>query len=144
MDPSPEGTGHDNFLSYGSSKNQKNKTGPYKIDISSTHIWLYVRKDLPDSILRGCNYPLQGIQFLQINAQYPSRLTKLIMFKCFLGRLKPCDGALAPKNIDTFYIQRIYLLLIESSLCSSLDPLFHSDSIINRVNAEEMNAFSYY
>ena len=34
------------------------------------------------------------------------------------------------KNIETFYIQRIYLLLIESSLCSSLDPLFHSDSII--------------
>ena len=73
---------------------------------------------------------MQVILFLQVNAQYPSRLTKLIMFKCFLGSLKPCDGALAPKNIDTFYIQRIYLLLIESSLCSSLDPLFHSDSII--------------
>jgi hypothetical protein len=34
-------------------------------------------------------------------------------------------------NIEIFYIRRIYLLLIESSLCSSLDPLFHSDSIIH-------------
>jgi hypothetical protein len=34
------------------------------------------------------------------------------------------------KNIEAFYIQRFYMLLIESSLCSSLDPLFHSDSII--------------
>lgn len=31
-----------------------------------------------------------------------------------------------------FYIQSIYLLLIKYSLCSSLDPLFHSDSIIDR------------
>lgn len=91
-------------------------------------------------------YTFQGIQFLQVNAQYPSRRTKLIMIKCFLGRLRPCDSPLSQKYIKIFYTQRIYLLLIESSLCSSLDPLFHSDSIIikNRVDAEEMNAFSYY
>ena len=38
----------------------------------------YVRKKLPDSILRSCNYTFQGISFLQVNAQYPSRRTKLI------------------------------------------------------------------
>lgn len=90
----------------------------------------YVRKKLPDSILRSCNYTFQGIPFLQVNAQYPSRHTKLIVIKCFLGRLRPCDSPLSQKYIEIFYIQRIYLLLIESSLCSSLDPLFHSDSII--------------
>ncbi len=36
------------------------------------------------------------------------------------------------------------MLLIESNLCSSLDPLFHSDSILNQVDAEEMAAFLYY
>ena len=30
-----------------------------------------------------------------------------------------------------------------ASICS-LDPLFHSDSIIDQVNAEEMDAFQYY
>lgn len=47
-------------------------------------------------------------------------------------------------KIFIFRAQRIYLLLIESSRYSSLDPLFHSDSIINRIDAEEMNAFPYY
>lgn len=53
---------------------------------------LYVR--LPASILRSCNGSLQGIPFLQENAQYPSRLTKLIMIKSFLGRLSPLDSPL--------------------------------------------------
>ena len=40
--------------------------------------------------------------------------------------------------------EKVYLLLIKSSLRFSLDPLFHSDNIIDQVNAEEMNAFPYY
>lgn len=74
-----------------------------------------VRKKLPDSILRSCSYTFQGIPFLQVNAQYPSRRTKLIVIKCFLGRLRPCDSPLSKKYIEIFYIlyiQRIYLLLI--------------------------------
>lgn len=66
------------------------------------------------------------------------------MIKCFLGRLMPCDWSVSPQSLESSYIQRIYLLLIYSSLSSSLDPLFHSDSIIDRVDAEEMNAFPYY
>lgn len=47
------------------------------------HIYelFYVRIDLLDSIFQSYNYPLQRIKFLQINAQDPSRLTKLIMIK---------------------------------------------------------------
>lgn len=40
-------------------------------------------------------------------------------------------GVYPPPQTSLFsYIQSIYLLLIKYSLCSSLDPLFHSDSII--------------
>jgi hypothetical protein len=50
------------------------------------------------------------------------------------------------KKIETFYIQRIYLLLIDTSLCSSLDPLFHSDSIIHHKSSQRKinDAFPYY
>ena len=78
---------------------------------------LYVK--LPDSVLRSFNYQLQGIRFLQVYAPYPSRLTKLIMIKSFLGRLSPCDSPLSKKKkkkdraeIFLFRVQRIYLLLI--------------------------------
>ena len=107
MDPSPEGTGHDNFSSSGSSTNQTNQLDPDKKSISYLDPSLYkindgfnVRKNLADSVFKSYNYPLQGIQFLQINAQYPSRLTKLIMFKCFLGRLRPSNWYLSPKCLE--------------------------------------------
>jgi hypothetical protein len=97
-------------------------------------ISLSVRKDLIDYIFQSYNHPLQRIQILQlqVNAQYPSRLTNWIRIKCLLGRLMPCDWCLSPKYLESSYIQRIYLLLIEYSLRSSLDPFFHSDSMIER------------
>ena len=49
-------------------------------------------------------YTFQGIPFLQVNAQYPSGRTKLIMIKRFLGRLRPCDSPLSQnKNISRFF-----------------------------------------
>lgn len=110
--------------------------------------WFDTIKNWLDSFFffyfKSWNHPSQGIRFLQINAHYPSRPTRVIITKCLLGRLRPFNWPLSPKNIETFYIQRICLLLIEFSLSHSLDPLFHSDSIINRFNAEEMDAFPYY
>ncbi|KAL1081388.1 hypothetical protein V6Z11_D09G061300 [Gossypium hirsutum] len=47
-----------------------------------------------------------------VNAQYLSRCAKLIVIKCFMGRLKPCDSPLSQNYIEIFYTQRIYLLLI--------------------------------
>ena len=41
---------------------------------------------------------MQVILFLQVNAQYPSRLTKLTTIKRFLGRFRPCDCLFFPKN----------------------------------------------
>lgn len=83
---------------------------------------------------------------LQVNTQHPNRLTKLIMIKCFLGRLKPLDFCLYPSIVVYFLYakERVYLLLTKCSLYSSLDPLFHSDNVLNLINAKEMNAFPYY
>jgi hypothetical protein len=41
------------------------------------------------SNFKSWNHPSQRIQFLQINAHYPSRPTRVIITKCLLGRLRP-------------------------------------------------------
>lgn len=79
------------------------QTDTYKKNLYVIHTYMtdsicknpYGRKKLPDAILRSCNYTFQGIPILQVNAQYPSRRTKLIVIKCFLGRLRPCDSPLS-------------------------------------------------
>ena len=78
-----------------------------------THICMVLRKKK----LTAFSFPeLQlpiGIQFLQVNAQYPSRLTKLIMIKCFLGRLKLCNWYLSQNIWRLFtYNTKGYLLLV--------------------------------
>jgi len=81
----------------------------YKINLYVIHTYMNdsicknVRKKSLDSILRSCNYTFQGIPFLQVNAQYPSKRTKLIVIKCFMGRLRPCDSPLSQKYIEITY-----------------------------------------
>ena len=114
----------------------------------------FVRTNFLDIPFQSCNFPWEGIPLFKINAQYPSRPTELIRIKCFLGRLIPCVWCLSPKwrfqlyikyiNIYIFTWRRVYLLLIQSSLYCSLGPPFHSDSIMDQVDAQEMNAFEYY
>ncbi|KAJ6797571.1 cytochrome b6 [Iris pallida] len=40
------------------------------------------------------------MQFLQVNAQFPSRLINLIIIKCFLDCLMSFDWCLSPKHLN--------------------------------------------
>jgi hypothetical protein len=74
-----------------------------------------VRTYLLNPTFRSCNYTWKEILLLQINAQHPSRLTKLIMLKCFLGRLIPCNWCLSPSILDilTFYKIENYIFILQ-------------------------------
>jgi len=88
----------------------------------------HTSRQIPDSI-----FPKVATKRIQLNAQYPSGLINWIMIRGFLDRLMPCDWCFSSQYYLEFsYIQRIYLLLRKSSLCSSLDPGFHSDSILDQ------------
>lgn len=69
------------------------------------------------------------------------------MIKCFLDRLIPYEFILNLKYyIEIFQIKNTKDLLVTNEVYPLLfiRSCIHSDSIINRVDAEEMNAFTYY
>ena len=87
-----------------------------------------VRTYFLNPTFRSCNYTWKEIRLLQINAQHPSRLPKLILLKCFcfLGRLIPCDWCLSPSILEifTFYNYKIensiFILKIKGLLVTNI------------------------
>src|SRR2546430_7888813 len=115
MNPPPEGTGHDNFSSSGSSKNQRNDRNRSIENLYFIHIHTYImtpcKKKFTRFHFRSCNYSLQRIQFLQINAQYPSRLTNWILInKRFLDCLMSFLFVFIPHNISVFLHTKYFLV----------------------------------